>query len=125
MRLPGTRVCLRRDRILERQRLAGEQVAQHCDRRAGDGAAVGLEQRAATDNTRGLGPLHRQVLRDTDEGIRVGRGERAEPRLHDEVAGRLLPAGARQAFREREPCARRGQRPQRPVIGLTGECERG
>ena len=102
MRFPRTRVGLGRHRVLERLRLAREQVAQHDDRRAGDRAAIGLEQRTATDGVCSFGPLHRQVLGDAEQRIRVARGDRAEPRLNDEVASGLLPAGARQALRERQ-----------------------
>src|SRR5206468_6635644 len=125
VRLPRTRSRLRRHRVLDGLRLAGEQVAQHHDRRACDGAAIGLEQCAATDRVCVLGPLYRQILSDAEERVRMGCGDRPEPRLHDEVACGQLPAGARQAFSKWDAFARCGQRgsvrPEWPAVGLARE----
>ena len=125
MRLPGARIGLGRDALLERVRRGGKQRAQHGRRCARDRAAIGLEQRTATDVGRSLGLLYRQVLRDADEGVGAVRGDRVLLRLHDQRARGFLPAGAGQAFREWHAGARCGQRPERPVVGLTGKGERG
>src|SRR5437879_13922484 len=59
----------------------------------------------------------------------MARRDRAEPRQHDEVAGGLLPARARQAFSKWDAFARCGQRgsvwPEWPLVGLTGQRQAG
>src|SRR5439155_5354745 len=117
----GAGVRLRRDHPLERQSLAGEQVGQHDNRRAGDGTAIEFESLSSARPDPNLGggvfdvrstvggfrALHGQVLRDAEEGIRVRCSLGVVARLGDEAGRRLLPRRAGEAFGKRQTTLRR------------------
>jgi hypothetical protein len=103
VRLSRTSVCLGRQQLLERLHAGGggEEVAHRHERCARDCTAIGFEALTPAADDRGLSPLHRQVLGDTEYWVYVSRLDWGDIRRRHEVAGLLLPSRTRQAFSER------------------------
>src|SRR6266550_2593690 len=118
----GAGVRLRIDHFLQCLSPAGEQIGQHDDRRACDGAAIQFQSVSSTRpnpnsgghvcdveaTLGGFRPLHGQVLRDAEEGIRVRCSLGIEPRLGNEAGCLLLPGRAGETFGKRQ-ATRRGK----------------
>ncbi len=89
-RKPGTCAPLCLHRVLERLCLRREQIAQHSCRRTRDGAGIGPIT-ATPVPLAAFGPLHRQVLCDTEQGVRPRRHDGCQVGLCDQVCLDRLP----------------------------------
>ena len=120
-RKPGTCAPLCLHRVLERLCLRREQIAQHNHGRARDGAGIGRVT-AAPVPPAAFGPLHRQVLRDPEQGVRASRHDGREVGLCDQVCLDRLPPRTGEFFRG--GAARRNEwrgQPARARVWFTGE----